>query len=145
MKKKKPNKNAPLQEQIQYWDKVLELSGFEDIEDRRTGFLKVWSGKQLPVLPIKNMAHRSGVYSSLIWKESQAEYYRLAGQFLYLKKFRTKRHKIIWRLHSEGRTLKEIATKLGLTTRQIRYAVNCLQRDFELVLSQTNTVEATRK
>lgn len=141
MKKKQPNKKAPLNKQIEYWDELLKLNGFKDIEERTTGRLRSWSGEIS--IELNNPEIRaSRNYTSIVWKESQAEYYRIAGQLLFIKKFRNDQHKRIWELHSNGLTLKAIAASMGLTQRQVRYAVSCMRIEFGLCLSQTHIDEA---
>lgn len=46
--------------------------------------------------------------------ESTQEYYRLAGHFLYDYKFESKRDQLFWKLHSEGKTCKQISDSLPM-------------------------------
>lgn len=141
MSKRKPKKKPSFEALQAMWDEKLRASGFEDIEDRRTGLLKAWSGKGAPN-PYGNIQKKGGGrYTSLVWKISQADYYRFAGHFLHAGKFKNKEHRNIWRLHCEGLSLSAIAKKLGLTQRQARYTVSLIQKEFGL--SRLNNKEAT--
>lgn len=133
MTKKKPNKST-LKQLIKEWDEKLKSEGFHDIEDRNTGLLKSWSGEvvwdpgEYETPPEKT----DGRYSTLVWKESQAEYYRLAGILVHEGIFKSELYKHIWELHAEGISDYQIADKLQLTYRKVRYAVECMQIQFGL-------------
>ncbi len=92
----KSNKFKDLQKK---WYKRLEKSGFTDIE-QEDGNLKVWESRafQNRYDPNKSEAH--------------TEYYRLAGQFFYDYIFNNKRDSLIWKMHAEGATSREIAATL---------------------------------
>ena len=111
----------------QKWYKKLEQSGFKDIEDEK-GRLKVYSGiglsEDLP-LPVSRTD-----YSSKLYKESQAEYYRLAGQYLYDKKFKSPRDKQVWALHTQGLSFTVISEKLGLTRDSVKYRIRKMRIAF---------------
>jgi hypothetical protein len=156
-KNKKPTQKKVLQRLNKIWDKRLAEIGFSDIEDRRTGLLKNWSGTishdgglpnpeqpnsrgliSLDLLVQQTELDRvsgSANYSSLVWKESQAEYYRLASQYLHEKEFKTIRARIIWQLHSEGLSQYKIAKELKTTRREIRYAIEEMEKEFGLKLA----------
>lgn len=77
------------------WYKKLEKSGFEDIEQDDEA-LKKWSNS-------------IGRHESQRNKIPSIEtYYRLAGQFLYDHKFKSKKENIVWKLHSEGLSIRAI-------------------------------------
>jgi len=155
-KKRHANKKI-LQRLNKIWDRKLAEVGFSDIEDRRTGLLKNWSGtiSHDGGLPNPEQPNSRGLisldlliqqaemerpngsanYSSLIWKESQAEYYRLASQFLHEKEFKTIRARIIWQLHAEGLSQYKIAKELKTTRREIRYAIEEMEKEFGLKLA----------
>lgn len=90
------------------WYKKLKDDGFEDIEQNEEN-LKDYSshffelrGEQHPVR-----------------REAKEEYYRLVGKFLYDHEFPNKFQKNVWRLHSDGETVRNIAvimTKRGKKT-----------------------------
>jgi len=144
MKNRRKKKKTDLAQQLEYWDKKLAESGFEDIEDRKTGLLKAWSGTiSARINGLEPRYSGSAGYSSLIWKESQQDYYRAAGQVLHTGKFKSKKHKEIWKLHCDGLSTRQIAKELDLTQRQSAYAINRLQSQFGLRLSQLHKKEAT--
>lgn len=135
----KNKNNKTLASLIQTWDKKLKESGFEDIECRKTGLLKQWSGKIFygstlitddNFLDKINKINKKFGYGSLTYKESEVEYFRLASQCLHDKEFKSEIHKNIWELHSDGFSYSEISTKLNITRRQVRYAIECMAKAF---------------
>lgn len=130
--KNKKIKAHKLNQLIREWDKRLKSEGFEDIEDRKTGHLRktggdrVWDPKDFDKRP----AVYDAGYSSITWKESQAEYYRLAGQMLYEKEFKNVRLRLIWQLHAEGMSYSEICEVLNLSRDKIRRAVERMAKEF---------------
>ena len=134
MKKKKQNKQ--LARLIKEWDEKLKQSGFKDIEDRRKDTLKSWAGtsylvfnkdQEKKIVPKKDYG-----YSTLAWKQSQAEYFRLAGHILHEASFKSEQHRLIWEAHSEGLSQQEIAKKLKLTIFVVRYAIEQMALEFGL-------------
>lgn len=108
--KSNQNSLASLQKK---WYKKLAAKGFKDIEDDK-GRLKTYIASTSlhiedhgPIPPV----HRSIPYSSKLWKESQAEYYRVAGQSMFSKDFAglESSFRRIWALHADGKTVTEIA------------------------------------
>ncbi len=87
------------------WDLKLAASGFEDIE-ANDGQLKTWNR-----LRFTTQFFQRGTQ----FFEAKAEYYRIAGQFLYDHKFKNAREKLIWTLHAEGLSLREIAARIKAT------------------------------
>lgn len=81
------------------WDKKLKSSGFEDIE-QDDGNLKLWS------------SHFFKVRFNETLFGAKEEYYRLAGQFLHEKVFKDHKTKLIWQLHSEGISIRDIVIAL---------------------------------
>jgi len=135
---------------IAEWDKKLRDSGFVDIEDRKTGLLKKCGGDQIVVpegfeklgccwteIEIKtSMADHqfnNKGYSSFVWKQSQAEYYRIAAIMFHDGEFKNLREKEIWGFHSEGVSTREIAKKMGLTQRQVFYTIQTIEKRFGLI------------
>lgn len=122
---KKPRKTASLKEQQAYWYKVLKKEGFVDIEDTETGALKSWAAQlESDGTPKKPKGVRIGekpygIYSSLVWKESQATYYRMAGHFLHEHKFESVSDMRIWKKHAEGRPMSAISREHRLSLRQV--------------------------
>ncbi len=82
------------------WNKKLKDSGFIDAEDT-SGQLKAYHGSRLfsRSLPNVDMA-------------SKEEYYRIAAQFLYEYKDFTDITRLIWELHSQGHTIRDIANSI---------------------------------
>lgn len=84
------------------WYSKLEKSGFEDIE-KHEGFLK-WSPRQT-----LNKSYNKDRKPFLDAKET---YFRLAGYFLYDYEFVKKNDRIIWKLHAEGVSYRQMSTLL---------------------------------
>jgi len=141
MKKKNPKTLAQL---IKEWDLRLKESGFVDIENRKNNALRgsggdVYLGNKTIEMTASDRnqieINNGGIargYTSLIWKESQAEYFRLASQCLHERDFKSVIERIIWQLHSEGLTYQEIAAELNLTLDKARRTVERLAKDFGL-------------
>ena len=118
------------------WYRRLAKAGFKDIEDEN-GLVKSWSGSPLPgfsndvngdlissdLMPITSIKG----YSSRLFKESQAEYYRLASQFVYDKTFPSLKDKKIWRYHANGATVAQVAEKFGMTRLQAQRRIEKLR------------------
>lgn len=93
----------------QIWRRKLERSGFEDAET--------------PDGQLKNYAlHWTSVDSGRF--HATQRYYELAGQMLHTHPFKDVVDKTVWRHHSQGKTWKEIADKMGLTLRQVRSIID---------------------
>ena len=93
----KTQKFKTLQEK---WYKKLKDTGFNDIEsDENT--LKRWEGH----------AFVKSRYQVATF-ESKQKYFALAGQFLNECKFETRKHKIIWEMHCDGKSTREIEKEL---------------------------------
>ena len=116
----------------QFWDKKLADSGFVDIEDRETGYLKAPTGNNAPEKVIRNSQNTLDSRSTL---EYRAEYYRQCRLYreghLY-KRYPSKysaRWKSVWNHHAEGITHREIAkiTKMSLTN--VQRIINILRAD----------------
>lgn len=84
------------------WYKKLKDSGFNDIEDTNSPkeFLKTW--------------HSSYFISRYTTEsfERKESYYRLCSHFLWDYSFQSNLEREIWRLHSEGMSLRDIAKSL---------------------------------
>lgn len=95
-----PNKyyeTAEFQKLAATWEKKLEKSGLENIE-QPDGKLKKWSADKFGRRPE--------------WNASKAEYYRAAGKFLYDYKFEAPVDKFVWEMHSNGHSRSEITVAL---------------------------------
>lgn len=80
------------------WYAKLKQLGFNDIEDTNSPkeFLKVWESTNW----VKQYTPEAF--------QDRAEYYRLAGLFLHDYTFESFYEETIWRLHSEGKSLRAI-------------------------------------
>lgn len=87
------------------WYKKLEQSGFEDIEEE-DGSLKERAARYASKYNGTYFQAKKGYY------ESVEEYYRLATQFLHSHRFKNKREKLIWEMHSNGTSIRNIVKEL---------------------------------
>lgn len=76
------------------WYAKLEKSGFKDIEQDEQYF--------------KSSPDIFRAKPDKVWIESKIEYYRLAGQMLHDYTFQSNLEKIVWELHSDGKSLDKI-------------------------------------
>lgn len=85
-----------------HWYKKLKEVGFEDIEDTNSPreYLKTWHSTYF--------IHR---YTKETF-EAKAEYYRMACHFLYEYDFENNLDRIIWELHSDGKSFRDISIHL---------------------------------
>lgn len=97
-----PRQAKTLKELQDVWYAKLASKGFKDIEQPDQN-LKVWS------------SHYSLQYDPDTY-HAKARYYELAGQFLYDYKFKNKRQKLIWKMHSEGAFIVDIVTAITKLT-----------------------------
>lgn len=81
------------------WYEKLKKKGFQDIE-QQDGNLKVWS------------SHLFKSSYNEITTPAKEDYYRIAGQFLHEYKFENAAEKLIWRLHSDGHSIRHIVQTL---------------------------------
>lgn len=84
------------------WYKKLKDSGFVDIEDTNSPkeFLKTW-----------HSSYFISRYTPEAFERKQM-YYRLCSHFLWAYPFESNLEREIWRMHSDGIPLREIATQL---------------------------------
>jgi len=87
------------------WYKKLAKEGFKDIE--RTDDV----GKASGMLKNDVIKHVIQTYTPEKFAIKE-EYYRLAAQFLYEHKFKSDKDRTIWRLHSEGVSVRDIVAAL---------------------------------
>lgn len=92
-----------------HWYQKLAEAGFKDIESPTTKWLPgtFW-----------HSSHFRTQYTPDAF-EAKEEYYRLASQFLFSYKFKTFREKVIWKFHSEGISVREIAARLQRNSQKI--------------------------
>lgn len=91
MKKQKDYTQQDLPKLKAQWYKKLARAGFDDIE-QPDGNLRIWSTRPASVS-----------------RESKAEYYRLAQQYVHEEVFPTKLDRRVWTLHAEGLTNEDVA------------------------------------
>ena len=106
------------------WYKKLKDTGFEDIEDTSNDqeFLKSWHSSYFQVrnTPDEFEAHR--------------EYYSMAGKFLedqfkgqQYDIFKKNPSGVVWELHSEGLSIRNIAKNLGMKECQVFQIIRTLK------------------
>jgi len=127
----KENSKIQLKKLIKEWDRKLKDSGFVDIENRKTGMLITWAGS-ISCDDKHAMQKANYGYTSLVWKESQAEYYRIASQCLHDRDFRNELEREIWELHVDGHSYKEISKKINVTLDKARRTIERLAKEFGL-------------
>lgn len=95
-------KNPEFRKLQRDWYKKLKEDGFEDIEDTNSKeeFLKEWHSSSF------QLSHDPATF------EAKQEYFYLATKFLSSYQFPTEVERIIWTLHAEGKSLREIAVDL---------------------------------
>ncbi len=92
------------------WDKKLENSGFEDIENS-DGSLKAGTDPR-------------AIQNALKEKEEREIYYSIASEFLETHAFKEGLHRDIWQLHAEGLGKLSIAQKLKITPYRVETTIN---------------------
>ncbi len=131
-----------LKQLVAKWDRVLAKSGFRDIEDRSTGLLRKWSGSPLNT-DMENQLTSIKGYESKLYKESRAEYYRLASHKLHTERFPNTRAKAMWEMHCNGMVPSEIVKRLRrynrgnrkkyqLTINQVKARIDNMRKVFGL-------------
>lgn len=112
------------------WKKKLKASGFQD--------------QEIDEYLQKDSEYYRRNYSNTIKVEAKETYYRLAGQFLYSHKFTTQKEELIWKLHAEGLSDRDIADrlkKLGFTSTK-KSAVNNITKSLGvLMIKESNSNE----
>lgn len=104
------------------WYNKLRKSGFDD-KERDENNMKQWDAHAF------NSRYDKNQFGA---KET---YYRWAGQFLHEKEFRNKRDRIIWELHAQGATVREIEKELKsrqfkIHTRSgVQWTINKLRKE----------------
>lgn len=97
------------------WYKKLRDKGFKDIEDDK-GRLVTWSTSQ--ALKAKTA------------KYQKADYYRLANQFIYDKKFDTVKQRAMWTFHAYGLSFDAIAKIQKLPRATVQHRIERLRSKF---------------
>jgi hypothetical protein len=106
------------------WDKKLEKSGFQDIENRRGYFVDHKSFYDLTLR--KN-------FSTTDTFENTRSYYSIARSIATNYKFPSEEMKMIWTMHSEGQTLSEIAEAMNTSKQNI---FNRLKKIIKILVNQ---------
>jgi hypothetical protein len=109
------------------WYNKLRASGFEDIE--QGDYLKASDKNTSLDEQYYEQRTHSTKYRSRLWKDSQAEYYRMAAQFSH-SRFDTVEDRLVWQAHSEGKTNEEAGKRAGVTKREARTIVERLRIRF---------------
>lgn len=93
----------PPKDLISHWYKRLKDEGFEDIEDTNSpnGMLKSWHHFRFQA------QYDPDTFSA------REKYYQLATHFLHSHTFHSELERQVWFLHSEGKSVREIAKETG--------------------------------
>lgn len=94
-----PKKAKELKDLQSKWYKILEKDGFKDAE-QADGNLKIWH----------SYFYRTRWNAELYG--AKEEYYRLAGQLLYVYEFTSTKEKQIWQHHTDGKSIRTIVRLL---------------------------------
>jgi hypothetical protein len=99
------------------WYRKLKEDGFRDVE--RAGGLMKADNSSAPYIQThagyRRFSQSSRSHMVRTHNEGIAEYFRLAGHFLYEHDWDNPRNKRIWELHSQGYTAAHIAARFKLT------------------------------
>ncbi len=103
------------------WYEKLKQQGFDDIESQskegQAEYLKVW-----------HHVYFINRYDTAVFSNKE-NYYRLAGRLLYDYSFRSSADKRIWKLHSEGRSVRGIAKTLGFKLWRVQKTIAHLKAE----------------
>ena len=91
-----------LQALTQKWYQKLKKSGFDDIEMPNGKWLKQYHNE-----------YYQARYTPLEFQNKE-EYFRKARHFLIEHAFESEKDRLVWQLHSEGLSLREITKKLKI-------------------------------
>lgn len=96
--------DQPKRQLKEFWYQKLKEEGFKDIEDvnSKHEFLIDW-----------HSIHFQFKFTPQEFLERQ-RYFQMSREFLITHKFKNKRDKIIWALHSEGHSIREIANLIDM-------------------------------
>lgn len=112
------------------WDQKLKESGFEDIE---------FDENHLRKHDDYMFRNRLAKYGPTFF-EAKQQYYRLAGQFLENHKFEDSDEKLIWQLHSDGVSGRDIVKELkkrGISPSYREHVDKVIHKFRELMLEET--------
>lgn len=103
------------------WYKKLKDSGFEDIEDTRE--------------PYRNLHRWDSHYFSRRFTpdtfNAKKEYFEIAQNIMLDFKFEDKRQKDIMKLHSEGFSTREIASKIGIGSTTVQRVIKDVRKKYK--------------
>lgn len=96
--KKNPYKTEEFKLLKKEWYEKLEKNGFKDIEKTtvNTTWLDAWHNFRFKGIPI-------------VQRISTEDYYHWAQGILFTYLFKNKTHRLIWELHCEGKSRRQIA------------------------------------
>lgn len=83
------------------WYSKLKREGFEDIEYGEDSIKRC-------VPDAVSRTTRNDYEDMLVTYQSREEYYRLAGQFFYEHAFDNRKEQLIWELHKDGISMRDI-------------------------------------
>lgn len=107
------NRNNPEFKKLKKeWYDRLEEAGFKDIEQDEDN-LKVWTTTKINSIIYGRNKSKYNIQTTLSRIEDKKAYYDLATQFLNDYQFTDKTLKIIWALHAEGSSHREISLALA--------------------------------
>lgn len=98
------------------WYIKLKKSGFEEIEDLKTGGLQKW-----------HASYYMNTYPTFVF-QAQREYYYLATHFLTSHSFSHEIERLIWSLHSEGMPMRKIAKEVKSKTCRVFLIIQSLRK-----------------
>ena len=101
----------------QYY-KLLKEAGFSDIEDTK--------GRLLDHQTAHDFSQRIGFRTEFF--ENIRDYYIWAYQVLHYKKFKSMTDKIIWEMHADGKSSRDISAFIGLDQRWISIKIKKIRK-----------------
>lgn len=112
-----PFKSPQFQKLNKKWAKKLEQSNFKDIETNDNyENLKEWDSSRFKIR-----------YTPIEF-EANARYYQLASQLLHDYPFLSSTEKRIWKLHSEGESIRRIAATVGVSAKTVQTRISRIQK-----------------
>lgn len=99
------------------WYGKLKKKGFEDIE---------YDEDHLKLSSERFVVRNSGAYANPTLTSAKYEYYSSCRKFLNEYTFKNKKERAVFELHSEGVSIRDIATKLRLSRRFVHETIKRL-------------------
>lgn len=97
------------------WQKKLEDSGFVDVE-QADGHLKQYHASLFRRKKTKT------------FNSTKKEYYRIAGQFLHMHRFKNQLEHDIWSAHCVGKSFREIGEVKNISEQKVRRTVERIRK-----------------